>query len=170
MSAPRLTATSAAAGLLPLAIGQMTLSEIEAPQITSVAPFDGNEAAVRTKLGAWPKSNRAVKSVLWAGQGMAFVLGDCPDVSDVAAVTDQSDAWAQLVLEGPDLEDVLARLCPLDLSTMKRGHTARSLLGHMNALYYRSGTRKMEFFVFRSMAETAVHDLTRAMRGVAARP
>ena len=169
MSAPRLTATSAASGLLPIAIGGMQLTEVEAPQITSVAPFKGQETKLRSALSAWPKPNRAVNSVLWAGFGHAFVLGDCPDLNGLAAVTDQSDAWAQLVLEGAELESVLARLCPVDLSEMKRGHTARSLLGHMNALYWRVGARRMEIFVFRSMAATAVHEIERSMIGIAAR-
>lgn len=163
-----LIAKSAAYGLLPQTIGAMTLTE-RTPQITSVAPFKGQQKAVAAVLGGWPAPNRAKGSLLWSGRGQAFVIGDCADVAGLAATTDQTDAWAALTLEGADLEQVLARLTPLDTGAMKRGHTARSLLGHMNALYHRTSGTAMDVYVFRSMAKTAVHDITHAMTSVAAR-
>ena len=85
-------------------------------------------------------------------------------------MTDQSDGWAVMRLEGAGARDVLARLCPLDLRApvFKRGHTARSLLGHMNASITRVGVNAFEIMVFRSMANTAVHELNEAMKSVAA--
>lgn len=165
-----LISRSAAHGLLPIGIGSVTLSELEGP-ITSVAPFRGKAKAVKETLGGWPAPNRSKGAVVWSGRNEAFVLGNCPDLTGLAATTDQTDAWAHLLLEGADMAQVLARLCPLDLnpSVMKNGHAARSLLGHMNALYWRRGKAKMEIFVFRSMARTAIHELERAMTGIAAR-
>lgn len=164
----KLKAHSAAHDLLPAPIGGMSLGEETAP-ITSVAPFKGQEAAVTTILGGWPEPGAVVGNVLWSARGQAFVIGACPDLTGLAAVTDQSDAWAYLVLEGAALTDVLARLCPLDLDTMAPGQTARSLLGHMNALYWRQSETRMALFVFRSMARTAVTELVHAMERVAAR-
>lgn len=168
MTDVRLTPTAPAAGLLPRTIGGLSLEETMG-QITSVAPLRGQSGALKSALGGWPAPGRATKSLLWAGRDLVFVLGDCPDLAGMAATTDQSDAWAHLILKGAGAEEVLARLCPLDLATLKRGDTARSLLGHMNALYWRSGANTFEIFVFRSMAGTAVHELTRAMAGVTAR-
>ncbi len=159
--------TTATADLLPIRLGDHLLSETHTP-LTSVAPLKGQEAAVRQALGHWPAPNHAEGNVLWAGRNQAFVLGKCPKI-DGAATTDQTDAWAHLVLEGPGLEDILARLCPLDLQNMTPGLTARSLLGHMNALYWRKSEQVMAIFVFRSTALTAVHEIECAMKRHVAR-
>ena len=170
---------SPCAGLLPVEIGGVGLSEVVPEAITSVAPLKGHEkavsAAMKEALGAGlPGPNRttgrAKARVIWAGRGQAMVLG--PHVAPKgAAVTDQSDAWAVIRIEGAGAEAVLARLTPLDLRApeFKRGHTARTLLNHMTCPLTRLGAQSFEIMVFRSMAQTAVHELTEAMEAVAAR-
>lgn len=162
-----LIATSAASGLCPVAIGSLRLTE-RTPALTSVSPFKGKKTAVRKALGHWPAPNEAKGNVLWAGRNLAFVVGECADLAGLAATTDQTDAWTALTLEGDDLEAVMARLTPLDMRTLGAGATARGLLGHMSALYHRTQTG-MDIYVFRSMAHTAVHEITHAMTSVAAR-
>ena len=162
-----LIATSAASGLCPVAIGNLRLTE-RTPTLTSVSPFKGKKTAVRKALGHWPAPNEAKGNVLWAGRNLAFVVGECADLAGLAATTDQTDAWTALTLEGDDLEAVMARLTPLDMRTLGAGATARGLLGHMSALYHRTQTG-MDIYVFRSMAHTAVHEITHAMTSVAAR-
>lgn len=162
-----LIATSAASGLCPVAIGSLRLTE-RTPALTSVSPFKGRKTAVRKVLGHWPAPNEAKGNVLWAGRNLAFVVGECADLAGLAATTDQTDAWTALTLEGDDLEAVMARLTPLDMRTLGAGATARGLLGHMSALYHRTQTG-MDIYVFRSMAHTAVHEITHAMTSVAAR-
>ena len=174
----RLIPRSAADGLVPVQIGGLTLSEQAPDAITLVAPFKGQDNAVSAALksgigAAWPAPGRATGKagarVIWSGLGQALVLGPPVTVTG-AAITDQTDAWVAFVLEGKGATDVLARLTPLDLrdSQFKRGHAARSLLGHMNCLFLRAGVMRFEMLVFRSMAVTAVHDLTRAMQSVTA--
>jgi len=162
-----LIATSAASGLCPVAIGSLRLTE-RTPALTSVSPFKGKKTAVRKALGHWPAPNEAKGNVLWAGRNLAFVVGECADLAGLAATTDQTDAWTALTLEGDDLAAVMARLTPLDMRTLGAGATARGLLGHMSALYHRTQTG-MDIYVFRSMAHTAVHEITHAMTSVAAR-
>ena len=74
-------------------------------------------------------------------------------------------------LAGADAADVLARLTPIDLreSQFKRGHTARTELAHMMASITRLGPQSYQIMVFRSLANTLVHDLKTAMKSVAAR-
>jgi len=164
--------------MLPVSVGGLALSEVEVDAITSVAPFKGQEAAVSKALDAatgcgFPAPNRMTSKagtrVVWTGLGQAMVLGPAVSV-DGAAITDQSDGWTVLALEGAGARDVLARLTPLDLreSRFKRGHVARSLLGHMNAVFICLGAERFELMVFRSMTHTAVHELTRAMESVSA--
>jgi len=104
----------------------------------------------------------------WWGQGMAMLIGADPGEVRGAALVDQSGGWACFELSGEGAEAVLARLVPLDLAAMEEGAVARSLLNHMPlALIRMAGSFRL--FTFRSMAGTAREELTRAMRGVAAR-
>jgi len=174
----RLVAISPCEGLLPVEAEGATLIEVTPEAITSVAPFKGREKAVSAALeaavgGALPKPNRTTGKggvrVIWTGPGQAMVLGSRV-APEGAAVTDQSDAWAVLSLEGPRAEAALARLVPLDVrrAHFKTGHTARTQLRHMTCSLTRVGASAFEVMVFRSMAKTAVEELERAMRSVSA--
>ncbi|WP_375550657.1 sarcosine oxidase subunit gamma [Rhodophyticola porphyridii] len=178
----RLIAKSAASGLLPIEIGTVTLTEETPAAITALMPFAGKLRALSAALKAahgvpFPGPNRSSAKggtrVCWSGLDEAFLIGDPAqaDLADHAAVVDQTDAWAVLHLEGKDAAEVLARLTPINLGRehFKRGHAARSLIGHMTALIIRTGAQGFTILIFRSMAATAIHELDVAMRGVAAR-
>ena len=110
---------------------------------------------------------------IWVGPDQAFFVGEqlsC-ELGGLASVTDQSDAWAVVRLEGAHAVDVLTRLTPIALrsSVFKRGHTAKTDLMHMMASITKTGDAAFEVMVFRSMAKTLVHDLTTAMTSVSAR-
>lgn len=177
-----LVAKSPCEGLLPVTAGDVTLSEVAAGWITALAPFRGQEAALSTALKAahgmgFPEAGRAVGKAgsrcVWTGRGQAFLIGPAPDAALAAhaAVTDQSDAWAVVALEGVGAEAVLARLVPVDLraSVFKRGHTVRTLCGHMTVSITRVGAEAFQIMAFRSMARTLAHELGHAMELVAAR-
>lgn len=171
----RLIAKTPAEGLLPVTIGACRLEERLYEAITWVAPFAGRTAAVGKAIGlAFPEPGQVAGEghhlAVWVGPGQALVLG--PTVAPPgAAVADQSSAWAVLSLTGPAAPDVLARLTPLDLrdGAFPEASTARTLIGHMTASLTRIGSETYEIMVFRSMADTAVHEITRAMKGVSAR-
>lgn len=178
---PSLIETTACEGLLPVSAGGVTLSEAAPAPITSVAPFRGKEKAVAAalkKLGlGWPAPGRSLRSgaavCLWTGRDQAFLIGSAPEgLGGIAALTDQSDGWARMRLEGPGAEAVLARLVPLDLraAAFPEGAVARSGLNHMMAVLTREGPQAFGIMVFRSMAGSAVHEIAVAMRAVAARP
>ena len=166
-------------GMEPVTIGTVTLSEVLPGRITSLSPLKGaSRDMMKQRHGmAFPAPNRATgragARAIWSGRDQAMLVGPtpAPELAEAFAMTDQSDAWAILRLEGAGWRDVLARLTPLDLreGVFKRGHTARSQLGHMNMSLTRTGRDVVEIMVFRSMAETALHELTGAMTGLAAR-
>lgn len=167
------------AGLLPITVGTVSLTEFVVDQITSIAPYGGKDkqvsAALKDQIGVGlPSVGRSLGKgdvlVQWAGHRTWFLRGEV-SLDGLAAVTDQSDAWAIVEIAGSGVEHVLARLVPVDLraSTFKKGHTARTLLGHMNVLITRTGAQMFEIMAMRSMAGTLVHELEQAMRGVAAR-
>jgi len=169
-------------GLLPLSIGAVSLTEEIPDVMTSLASGKAGEKPLSDALKAahgvgFPAPNRATGKAgaraIWFGRGQAMLVGPVPDpaLGDHAALTDQSDAWAVVRLEGDGAADVLARLMPLDLRSaqFKRGHTARTELAHMMASVTRVGDKAFMIMVFRSMAATLVHDLKTAMEAVAAR-
>ncbi len=167
-----LIARSPAADLVPLEIGTCGLRETDVGAITWVAPF-GDAKDIAPGL-AMPKPGESTSNsdtrAIWFGAGQALVLGN-PVWPDDAALADQSDGWTILALTGDDARTVLARLTPLDLrdTAFPRDATARTLVGHMTASLTRIGENTYEIMVFRSMAATLVHELTRAMTHVAAR-
>ncbi len=177
-----LIAKSPCDGLLPLTIGGMSLMEETPAAMTAIAPFKGQSEALSEALQAahgmaFPAAGRATgkagSRVIWFGRDMALLIGAEADASLAghAALTDQSDGWAVVRLEGEQAEEVLARLTPLDLraSQFKRGHTARSEEAHMMGSITKTGDDAFMVMVFRSMAKTLVHDLKTAMEAVAAR-
>lgn len=178
----RLVELSPCAGLLPVTIGSLTLTEVDPGPAHALAPYAGKTDAVerllKSTLGiGFPPPNQSEISgsvrLLWAGRGRALLLGaPVPEgVAALAAVTDQSDASAVVEVAGPAAEAVLARLVPIDLRArvFAEGQTARTLVGHMTAQVTRTGAARFEIMAFRSMAATLVHELTQAARGVAAR-
>ena len=178
----KLVEKSPVEGLLPMEINGLSLTELVRGAITSVMPYAGQKTAASEALkalvgAAMPGPNRSTgregARVVWTGAGQAMVIGAAldPSLAQHAAMTDQSDAWTVFRLEGQGVEDVLARLTPLDLNpgVFKRGHAARSLLGHMNAIFVKTANDAFDILVFRSMARTAVHEFDVAMKAVAAR-
>ena len=114
---------------LPMAIGDARLAELPRAPIRVIAPYRGREAAVsealRAALGSGlPQIGRTVPldggRLIWAGTGQWMLTGPAAAaavsaLAGLAAVTDQSDGWAAMWLEGSDARAVLARLLPLDL-------------------------------------------------------
>lgn len=172
--------TSAAAGLLPLTVGRFTIEERQPGWLTSLSAFDQAKmgAALEKVHGVtWPAPGRSTAKggtrCVWFGLRDVVLLGPAPDaaLAKHGGVVDVTDGWTVVEVQGIGVEDVLARLVPVDLraAAFKRGHTARTVLGHMNASITRTGPDTFMILAFRSMAPTLVHDLKRAMESVTAR-
>lgn len=168
--------------MTPVTIGGVTLKEVAPGRMTTIAPYRGKSRQASEALKAahglaMPEANRSLASgevrVIWFGRDMALLLGPAPDagLAAHAALTDQSDAWAVVTLEGRGAADVLARLCPLDLraGVFQQNQTARTELQHMLASITCLEDGRYLIMVFRSMAQTLIHDLKTAMEAVAAR-
>lgn len=165
---------------LPLVIGSVSFSEVAISEMVSIAPFSAKEQATSQALEAvcgvaFPKPGQSLTKagarITWLGQGRALLQGiAAPDLAGLAAVTEQSDGWAILRMEGEDCEAVLARLVPIDLRAgqFKRGKSARTLVNHMQATITRIGKISFEIMVMRSMAQTLVAELSEAAERVAA--
>jgi sarcosine oxidase subunit gamma len=170
------------AGLVPVTAGALRLSEVEPGRMTALALYKGQAAALDRALAeahglGWPAPGRVIAgeggAVQWFGLDLALLIGPAPDatLADHAALSDQSDAWAVLRLEGPGAEAVMARLTPLDLRAGRfgTGATARSDVAHMAGAVTRAGGDAYQIMVARSMGASLVHEVTLAMRRVAVR-
>lgn len=174
-----LIATSALEGLVPVTHGALTLTDATPARLTSAAPFKGKGGAVTKALKplglSFPAPNGVVEGkggrIVWFGPGQALLIdADPARLAGLAALTDQSDGWVGLRLEGQGADRALARLIPIDLRTAAfgPGAAARAPLNHMMAVVMRAG-EAIEILVFRSMARTAVHEIETAMASLAAR-
>ena len=170
------------AGLLPLTVGALSLSEVEPGHLTAIAPLRGKGAALAAAFKAahgldWPAPNRATGGddarAVWFGHAHVLLMGPAPDPSLAAqaSLTDVSDGWATVLLQGAGAADVLARITPIDLrpGMFQPGHTARTELLNMQAAITRLSDDAFLIMGFRSMARTMVHDLKIPMEGVEAR-
>lgn len=175
----KLIAQTPCQGLLPRQIGDCLLSEVTPAALTWISVSAGRSRAVSKALKdscglAFPAPNRATGKegarCLWFAGGQAMLVGEAPPAIPGAVLCDQSDGWAVMRLKGASALQVLARLVPVDLRpvTFKRNHTARTLLGHMPVSLTRTGADAFDILVFRSMAFTAVHEITAAMQSVSA--
>lgn len=169
-----LFATPAVTGL-PLTIGRVTLAAFDPGPVTAIAPFPGRDLSPALRF---PAPGEVIAEgpgrLIWAGRETAFLTGvPAPDLAGRAAVTDQSDGWVWVTLAGAGTEAmaVLARLCPLDLrpGAFPVGTSARSVLQHLSVLLVRTAEDAFQIAAYRSMAGTLVHDLSGAMKAVAAR-
>ena len=75
----KLQQKSAAAGLVPITEGDMTLSEAPRQQIWSVAPYPGKDAGLPAPNST---SGKAGERMVWAGRDQALWIGnEAPDAS-----------------------------------------------------------------------------------------
>ena len=167
---PELIAKSALSGQGSAVYGDTTLAEVSLGPITSIACFPGQQAATATALGQpFPAPNTHHNGLCWTGPDQAFLIGrTAPDLTSLAAVTDQSGGWAALRLTGPMAAETLLRHVPLDLHAMQPGQAARAPLGHMQMVLM-SEPGGFLLLVFRSMARTAWHEIETSMKHLAAR-
>ena len=177
-----LIAKHALSGQAPLALQDLHFQIENLGPITSIAPFNGQVSALIAVLEAghglrFPVPNtsaqQAVAKLLWSGRGQAFLVGVAPDarLAAHAAVTDQSDGWVTLGLEGARAEAVLARLVAVDLrlTACPVGASLRAQVQHIPALIHRAAPQVFHIMVMRSFGHSAWHEVSEAMRGVAAR-
>lgn len=167
---PDLIAKSALGGR-SLTLAATTLAEALLGPLTSIAPFPGQTDATAAALGhPFPKPNTTSGPLIWTGRDQAFLMGTPPDLTGLAATTDQTGGWLALRLTGPLAADTLARLVPLDLraTSFPPGTCARTALNHMAAILVRE-PQGFLILTFRSMAETAWHELHTALNALAAR-
>ena len=138
-------------------------------------PETGRSA--RTADGAWVAGLQADQ--LWFLRPDTTAGHDVDDVPDAVAhaayLTDQSDAWVAVRIEGPRVREALARLCMLDLtdSPFPVGAVTRTLMEHMGVVILReddaNGHARFLLLAPRSYAGSFVHAVETAITNAASR-
>lgn len=167
---PELLAKSALGGRM-ITIGTTTLSEAALGPLTSVAPYPGQTDATSVALGhPFPAPNTTSGPLMWTGRDMAMLRGVAPDLTGLAATTDQTGGWAALRLAGPHAADALMRHTPLDLreAAFPVGRCTRAPLNHLSMILAREPDGFL-ILIFRSMAQTAWHELETTLHALHAR-
>jgi sarcosine oxidase subunit gamma len=82
-------------------------------------------------------------------------------LSNIAALTDQSDLWHHFTLSGAAAADALARLVPIDLGphAFPVGALALTRAGHLHVRLWHLSAETYELAVARSYADDLRHDL-----------
>jgi glycine cleavage system aminomethyltransferase T len=163
----RLKETSAVAQLrLPVPLAGCTLSALPPVRITSIAPFPGQDTVLCARLGGFPGPGEVLRlqgiDLVWAGRALAFVFGDdLPDgIGAHCALSEQTDGWCGVGLQGAGAAALLARRLPFDLRNMPAPASARSVMDHIPVLVLRRASDRFELWVWRSMVQSALHRLT----------
>lgn len=86
-----------------------------------------------------------------------------------ALVEDVSDMRAGFTITGPNADDVVAKLCPVDLRALKDGTIRRTRAGQVACALWRSGGDQVTVIGFRSVADYLRGLLENAASGPALR-
>jgi sarcosine oxidase subunit gamma len=117
--------------------------------------------------------------VHWTGPDQWFVEADfagheliAAELKDAfgatASVTEQTDGWARFKVTGPDVVDLLQRLCPIDSATMQVNQVTRTLIEHLGCFVIcRAAGSEFDILGPRSAAASLLHALTGAAQSIA---
>ena len=157
----------------------VSLREIDGLSIVALAMprTDNNLTQTLEKATgcAWPKvghiQTNGAYQVIGLQSEQIFVVyprqGDnpVPEVTELVGgegyVTDQSDAWVVLEIDGAGSRAALERICPVDLHEVAFpiGQTARTAMEHMGSVVIRTGENRFQLMSARSSAASFLHAL-----------
>ncbi|MEE2944749.1 MAG: sarcosine oxidase subunit gamma [Pseudomonadota bacterium] len=164
-------------------IGKATLTERPEFSIASVtARAEQGGIAAKLTSGVDVSGSEFVqtdtRTVFWTGPNQWFVLDDHStdetlaqtlkaDLGAAASVTEQNDGWVVFDLTGEDLDEVLERLCSINLSELARGRAQRTVIEHVGSfvLCLEQG-RSYRLLCGRSFAPSFAHAIKEIMVSV----
>lgn len=85
-----------------------------------------------------------------------------------AYLTDQSDAWVALEIDGEQAELALERICPIDLcpAVFPQGAFARTLMAHLGTVVLRTGHRQFLLLSASSSARSFLCSVETSLKNV----
>lgn len=157
-----------------------SITEASWGSLLSLAVAQGKAAAfgkaVRSGWGMrLPEPGRFVYSadrasrLIWTQPDQFFLMGENRDqwperharetLGNTGYVTDQSDSWAALSIEGKGAVAALERICPLDLhaSRFPAGSAARTVMEHVGIMILREAEDRFMLLAMRSYGRNLLH-------------
>ena len=101
-------------------------------------------------------------------QQMSPVAAVATITESAAYLTDQSDSWAILELQGPSAVRALERICPIDLSSAQFGENsvARTVMEHISVIIERPAEHTYRLYSPRSSSNSFLHAVTVSLENV----
>ena len=141
--------------------------------------LDGTIGAGLPDAGSSTESACGRYKLLFMSPDQCFLLTDATEPSGVLAMmeealagsaylTNQSDNWVTLRLDGPLAVPALERICPIDLHTagLGDGAVARTMMEHMGAIIHREGTDRFLLLSASSSARSFLHAVEASLEHV----
>ena len=166
----------------------VSLSEVTGQALVAIATPLGDDKAVNAALKAAygveaPASGQSVP-----GKKDTRLISTAPDqcmalfphagadgeavvdkaLKGAAYVTEQTDAWVILKIEGPRVRAALARFCPLDLhpDVFAVDQAARTVTEHMSAVILRTGADEYLLLSASSSAGSFLHGVETSIQNI----
>lgn len=165
--------------------GNTSLHEVVDTSIYSIALAlqpDAALASIRSKLGVdWPVTGQSTQNAdasnrllgLQSDQVFALVTGKAseaglPELDESVYVTDQSDSWAGLVIDGPMSRTALERVCPIDLhpSVFPVGQVTRTTMEHLAVIILSDAENRFLLLSPASSAHSFLHAVETSLHNV----
>lgn len=156
-------------------IGRSTLRVVVTKELLAIDYAAWMQQQLTAALGPLPEPGRSVdygsrQSLLWSGVGQLMsyahetTIGEAALSEKIATagyVTDVSDGWIALELEGPDAQARLDLITMPDLSTDNFGVGAvtSTVLNHIRVLIWRQASERLVLLSAASSAESFLHSL-----------
>jgi sarcosine oxidase subunit gamma len=170
-------------------IGDVHIREVTGKTIVSLAiPLGGHKAAVSIikkgfglacpEPGLFSDSEKPHSVLLWTSPDQFFLIREEDSLTPAASaesklsgkayVTDQSDSWAILSLNGSGVTRALERICPLDLKSqaLQPGSAARTQMEHLGVTILRISQEEWWLLSARSSAKSFLHAITQSARNI----
>ncbi|MEL7465761.1 MAG: hypothetical protein AAFN79_16955 [Pseudomonadota bacterium] len=140
------------------------------------------DAAVKAAFGAdLPEPGRFTEAngvtIIFSQPGQWLIAAEREELeaevrstaAGAGTVTDQSDAFTELTMEGPLAVEVLSRLSSLDYETFEVGQVARTPMQQIAVTIARTGAESWRLNTARSTARDFAHDVDVAAKAIGAR-
>lgn len=87
-------------------------------------------------------------------------------IGEAGYITDQSDNWALLMIEGSSTRAALERLCMLDLGSCAENFCGRTVMEHLPVVIVREGSDRFLLMTLSSYADSFLHTFKTALESV----
>lgn len=88
------------------------------------------------------------------------------ELGPVAYLTDQSDSWAVLDIDGALTITAMERICMLDLASYTSSQVARTTMEHLSVIVEKQGDERVRLYSPRSSAASFLHAVTTSLHNV----